>query len=239
MADYNYLLENPNADYTPKTYIFAAKAAPGYYLAKQIIKLIWSLGEEIRRNPKIKDKLGMVFLENYNVSLSELLMPASEISEQISLAGTEASGTGNMKLMLNGAVTLGTRDGANIEIGDAVGQENIINFGMTADEVNLRKSCYTPGYLYSSNPVIKAALDRIEAGVNGSKFNDVVESLKYHDPYMVLADFDSYREAQAYASKTYEDLLKWQSMSLMNIANAGIFSADRAVEDYARDIWHL
>lgn len=239
IADYNYLLENPDAEFTPKTYIFAAKAAPGYYLAKQIIKLIWSLGEEIRRNPKIKDKLGVVFLENYNVSLSELLMPASEISEQISLAGTEASGTGNMKLMLNGAVTLGTKDGANIEIGDVVGKDNIINFGMTAEEVDIRKNGYTPAYLYSSNPTIKSAIDRIAAGINGNKFNDVVESLMYHDPYMVLADFDSYREAQKYASKTYTDLLKWQSMSLMNIANAGVFSADRAVEDYARDIWHL
>ncbi len=239
ISDYNYLLENPDADFTPKTYIFAAKAAPGYYLAKQIIKLIWSLGEEIRRNPKIKDKLGVVFLENYNVSLSELLMPAAEISEQISLAGTEASGTGNMKLMLNGAVTLGTKDGANIEIGDVVGKDNIINFGMTAEEVEVRKNGYTPGYLYSSNPTIKSAIDRISAGINGNKFSDVVESLIYHDPYMVLADFDSYREAQAYASKTYNDLLKWQSMSLMNIANAGVFSADRAVEDYARDIWHL
>ncbi len=239
ISDYNYLLENPDAEFTPKTYIFAAKAAPGYYLAKQIIKLIWSLGEEIRRNPKIKDKLGVVFLENYNVSLSELLMPAAEISEQISLAGTEASGTGNMKLMLNGAVTLGTKDGANIEIGDVVGKDNIINFGMTAEEVEARKHGYTPGYLYSSNPTIKSAIDRISAGINGNKFSDVVESLIYHDPYMVLADFDSYREAQNYASKTYNDLLKWQSMSLMNIANAGVFSADRAVEDYARDIWHL
>lgn len=239
IADYNYLLENPDADFTPKTYIFAAKAAPGYYLAKQIIKLIWSMGEEIRRNPKIKDKLGVVFLENYNVSLSELLMPASEISEQISLAGTEASGTGNMKLMLNGAVTLGTKDGANIEIGDVVGSDNIINFGMTAEEVDLRKGSYTPAYLYSANPVIKNAIDRIQFGFNGNKFDEIVESLKYHDPYMVLADFDSYREAQKYASRTYNDLLKWQSMSLMNIANAGVFSADRAVEDYARDIWHL
>ncbi len=239
ISDYNYLLENPDADFVPKTYIFAAKAAPGYYLAKQIIKLIWSLGEEIRRNPKIKDKLGVVFLENYNVSLSELLMPAAEISEQISLAGTEASGTGNMKLMLNGAVTLGTKDGANIEIGDVVGDDNIINFGMTAEEVLVRRLSYNPMYLFNSNPVIKAAIERMGTGVNGSRFGDIVDSLIYHDPYMVLADFDSYREAQSYASKTYSDLLKWQSMSLMNIANAGVFSADRAVEDYARDIWHL
>lgn len=240
VSEYNALLENPDADVLPKTYIFAAKAAPGYYLAKQIIKLIWSLGEEIRKNKKISEKLSVVFLENYNVSLSELLMPASEVSEQISLAGTEASGTGNMKFMLNGAVTLGTKDGANIEIGEAVGDDNIINFGMTVDEVEHKKrSGYSPIYLYNSDPVIKAAIDRISAGVNGTKFDDVVSSYKYSDPYMVLADFRSYQEAQRKVSSIYSDTLKWQRMSLMNIANAGIFSADRAVEEYARNIWHL
>ena len=239
VSEYNYLLENPNADFQPKTYIFAAKAAPGYYLAKQIIKLIWSLGEEIRKTPALKDKLNVVFLENYNVSLSELLMPASEISEQISLAGTEASGTGNMKLMLNGAVTLGTKDGANIEIGNVVGAENIINFGMTAEEVDERKHSYSPANIYSSNPVIKSAIDRIGVGIDGNRFDDVVNSLRFSDPYMVLADFDSYREAQAYASRVYRDVEKWQSMSLMNVANAGVFSADRAVDEYAKYIWNL
>ena len=239
VSEYNYLLANPNADVVPKTYIFAAKAAPGYYLAKQIIKLIWSLGEEIRKNPAIRNKLNVVFLENYNVSLSELLMPASEISEQISLAGTEASGTGNMKLMLNGAITLGTRDGANIEIGRVVGADNIINFGMTADEVEARKHNYSPAQIYGANPIINAAVDRIGSGINDSRFDDVVNSLKFSDPYMVLADFDSYRDAQAYASGLYRDVHRWQSMSLMNIANAGVFSADRAVDEYARNIWHL
>lgn len=240
VSEYDKLLANPDADVQPKTYIFAAKAAPGYYLAKQIIKLIWSLGEEIRRNPKISSKLNVLFLENYNVSLSELLMPASEISEQISLAGTEASGTGNMKFMLNGAVTLGTKDGANIEIGEAVGDNNIINFGMTVEEVEHRKRAgYSPAYLYSTDPVIKSAIDRIDAGINGTKFDDVVSSLKFSDPYMVLGDFKSYQEAQAYASCTYADTMKWQRMSLENIANAGIFSADRAVREYAENIWGL
>ncbi len=198
------------------------------------------MGEEIKKNPVISQKLRVVFLENYNVSLSELLMPASEVSEQISLAGTEASGTGNMKFMLNGAVTLGTKDGANIEIGEACGADNIINFGMTVEEVEHKKrSGYSPIYLYSSDPVIKAAIDRIDSGINGTKFDEVVHSYKYSDPYMVLADFRSYQQAQSYVSKTYADTLKWQRMSLMNIANAGIFSADRAVEDYARDIWGL
>lgn len=240
VSEYDKLLANPDADVQPKTYIFAAKAAPGYYLAKQIIKLIWSLGEEIKKNPKIAQKLNVVFLENYNVSLSEMLMPASEISEQISLAGTEASGTGNMKFMLNGAITLGTKDGANVEIGEAVGDDNIINFGMTVEEVEHKKRAgYSPVYMYSSDPVIKAAIDRINAGINGTKFDDVVSSLKYSDPYMVLADFRSYQEAQARASAIYADNLKWQRMSLMNIANAGIFSADRAVDEYAKNIWKL
>lgn len=240
VSEYDRLVRNPDADVTPKTYIFGAKAAPSYYMAKEIIKLIWSIGEEIKKNPRIKEKLNVVFLENYNVSLTEILMPASEISEQISLAGTEASGTGNMKFMLSGAVTLGTRDGANVEIGQVVGQDNIINFGMTVDEVErLKREGYHPGRLYSSNPVIKSVVDRIAAGFNGNKFDNVVSSLKNIDPYMVLADFGSYQEAQARASALYSDAMRWQRMSLINIANAGIFSADRAVDEYAKNIWGL
>ncbi len=240
LADYDYLLSNPDADFTPKTYIFAAKAAPGYYLAKQIIKLIWAISEEIRKNPKINKKLSVYFLEDYRVTLSELLMPASDISEQISLAGTEASGTGNMKLMLNGAVTLGTLDGANIEIKDAVGDDNIIIFGMKTDEVNaLKLSGYNPGRYYDQNPLIKNCIDRMYKGINGCNFNEVANSLKDVDPYMVLADFDSYRNAQRYSSECYKDTKKWSQMSLNNIAGAGIFSADRAVTEYAKDIWGL
>ena len=240
LADYEYLLQNPDADFVPKTYIFAAKAAPGYYLAKQIIKLIWAISEEIRKNPKISQKLSVYFLEDYRVTLSELLMPASDISEQISLAGTEASGTGNMKLMLNGAITLGTLDGANIEIKDAVGDENIIIFGMKTEEVNdLKRTGYNPESYYESNPVIKNCIDRMYHGIKGCNFNEVANSLKNSDPYMVLADFDSYRKAQAYSSECYKDSKKWTQMSLNNIAGAGIFSADRAVTEYAKDIWGL
>lgn len=239
LAQYNNLLQNPDADFTPKTYIFAAKAAPGYYLAKQIIKLIWSIGEELKKNPKINEKLSVVFLEDYCVSLSEILMPASEISEQISLAGTEASGTGNMKQMLNGAITLGTMDGANVEIHGAVGDENIITFGMSAEDVVSRKSGYNPEKYYNENGIIRAAVDRMTGGVNGNSFEEIANSLKHSDPYMVLADFDSYAIAQAYSSEVYKDQKKWQQMSLANIAVAGIFSADRSVEDYARDIWGL
>lgn len=240
IADYNYLLENPDADYTPRTYIFAAKAAPGYYLAKQIIKMIWCISEEIRKNKKISEKLNVFFLEDYKVTLSELLMPASDISEQISLAGTEASGTGNMKLMLNGAITLGTLDGANVEIKQAVGDDNIIIFGMTAEEVSAKKAMgYSPRSYYDSNNTIKQAVNRMYHGINGCNFNDVANSLQNSDPYMVLADFDSYRAAQKLSSELYNDKYKWLKMSLNNIAGAGVFSADRAVKDYARDIWGI
>ena len=239
IADYICLLENPNADYVPKTYIFAAKAAPGYYLAKQIIKLIWNLGEEIRKNPSVNKKLNVVFLENYCVSLSELLMPASEISEQISLAGTEASGTGNMKLMLNGAITLGTMDGANVEIYDMVGKDNILTFGMSKDEVNALKPHYRPSDFYNSDPVIKAAVDKLTQGINSNRFDEIANSLKGNDPYMVLADFADYRKTQRTASELYLDTNKWQKKSLYNISGAGIFSADRAVEEYAKNIWGL
>ncbi|MCL2633455.1 MAG: glycogen/starch/alpha-glucan family phosphorylase [Oscillospiraceae bacterium] len=240
IAEYNYLLENPDADFTPKTYIFASKAAPGYYMAKQIIKLLWCLGEEIRANNKINEKLAVVFLEDYRVTLSEILMPASELSEQISLAGTEASGTGNMKLMLNGALTIGTYDGANVEIHSQVGDENIFLFGMNAQEAGIMKANgYSPEGYYQNNPVIKAVLDKMYHGVNGAAFNELAHNLQKDDRYMCLADFDSYKNAQARASAAYKDTYLWNKMSVANIAGAGIFSADRAVKDYAATIWNL
>jgi len=240
LTDYAYLMNNPDAPFTPKTYIFAAKAAPGYYLAKQIIKLIWAISEEIRKNPRISQKLQVVFLENYCVSLSEVLMPAADISEQISLAGTEASGTGNMKLMLNGAITLGTLDGTNIEIKEACGDDNIVIFGMTTPEVNdLKGRGYDPQYYFNNDGRIHEAIERMYHGINGCTFNDVADSLRTRDPYMVLADYDSYRNAQNYITGCYNDKLKWAKMSLNNIAGAGIFSADRAVTEYAENIWNL
>lgn len=239
IAQYNYLKANPNADFVPKTYIFAAKAAPGYYMAKQIIKLIWNISQELAKDKKLNEKLSVIFLEDYNVSLSEILMPAADISEQISLAGTEASGTGNMKLMINGAITLGTMDGANVEIHEQVGDDNIIIFGMNVDEVNACKGSYKPIDFYNSNGTIKAAIDRLQGGINGNTFNEIAENLKTKDPYMALKDFDSYQQAQKYASECYADKMKWNKMSLANIAGAGIFSADRSVEEYAKDIWGL
>lgn len=240
ITDFLYLKENPYAPFVPKTYIFGAKAAPGYYMAKQIIKLLCSLSNEIRKDPVISQKLGVIYLENYSVTLSELIMPASEVSEQISLAGTEASGTGNMKFMLNGAVTLGTEDGANVEIHESVGDDNIIIFGMDAQEVARQKEIgYTPIEFYNKIPEIKQAIDLLESGIDGNTFEDIVNSLKWSDPYMVLADFASYRNAQEKVSTLYQDRQKWLKMSAINIANAGYFSADRAIEEYAQNIWRL
>ena len=237
-AQYLYLKANPNADFTPKTYIFGAKAAPGYYMAKQMIRLICKLGKLIDNDPAVRDKLRIVYLEDYCVSLSERLMPASEVSEQISLAGTEASGTGNMKFMLNGAVTLGTLDGANVEIADAAGHENEIIFGMLTPEVNALKGMgYHPQAYISDDNIAMAVLDLLERGWDGENFTEVTNNLRNSDPYMVMADFKDYRRAQQTVQKLYSDRETWNRMSLMNIANAGIFSADRSVMDYARDIW--
>ena len=237
-AEYLYLKANPNADFVPKTYIFGAKAAPGYYMAKQMIRMICKLGKLIDNDPAVKDKLRIVYLEDYCVSLSERLMPASEVSEQISLAGTEASGTGNMKFMLNGAITLGTLDGANVEIADAAGKDNEIIFGMLTPEVNALKGMgYHPQAFISDDNVAMAVLDMLEKGWNGENFSEITNNLRNSDPYMVLADFKDYRRAQHTVQELYKQKQTWNRMSLMNISNAGIFSADRSIMDYARDIW--
>ena len=237
-AEYLYLKNNPNAEFTPKTYIFGAKAAPGYYMAKQMIRMICKLGKLIDNDPAVKDKLRIVYLEDYCVSLSERLMPASEVSEQISLAGTEASGTGNMKFMLNGAITLGTLDGANVEIADAAGHENEIIFGMLTPEVNALKGMgYHPNAFINGDNTAMAVLDFLEKGWNGENFSEVTSNLRNSDPYMVMADFKDYRRAQHDLQELYRDKQKWNHMSLKNISNAGIFSADRSIMDYARDIW--
>ena len=238
-AEYLYLKSNPNAEFTPKTYIFGAKAAPGYYMAKQMIRMICKLGDLINNDPAVREKLRVVYLEEYCVSLSEHLMPAAEVSEQISLAGTEASGTGNMKFMLNGAITLGTLDGANVEIADAAGKENELIFGMLTPEVNnLKQVGYHPNAFIMGDDVANAALNFLERGWNGENFHEVTENLRSSDPYMVMADFKDYRRAQADLQRLYADREAWARMSLKNIANSGIFSADRSVLDYARDIWN-
>ena len=234
------LRDNPNLDLTPRTFIFGAKAAPGYYLAKQIIRLICVLQKEIENDPLLRQKLRIVYLEDYRVTLSELLTPACDVSEQISLAGTEASGTGNMKLMLGGAITLGTYDGANVEIHEQVGDENIVIFGMRTEEVNaMRQRGYAPGEYYQKDPLIRDLIDTLYAGISGNKFPEIADSLKNTDPYMVLADFRAYIEAQEKIQQLYRQPDVWNRMSLMNIAGSGVFCADRAVEEYAQRIWRL
>ena len=238
LALYQWLRDNPNADFTPRTYLFGAKAAPGYYLAKQIIRFIVDLGDAINKDPRVNRKLKVVYLEDYRVTLAELLIPAADISEQISLAGTEASGTSNMKFMINGAVTLGTLDGANVEIREAVGDGNILLFGMTAPQVRERqKNGYFPGDIYRDNPVIHSAVDEMERGFSGVKFTEIASSLRQSDPYMVLADYDDYARAQKESAEIYRDRKRWFRMGLVNIANAGRFAADRAIREYADDIW--
>jgi len=243
---YNRLKENPNLDIEPRTFIFGAKAAAGYNMAKQIISLACNLAEEIENDPKIRDILRIVFLENYSVSLSELIMPAADVSEQISLAGKEASGTGNMKLMINGAVTIGTEDGANIEIHEAVGDDNIFIFGMKVNEVEKLKQSgtYSPWSLCHSNPSIERIINKLTTGINGTVFGDVANTLTtgYNgvaDPYFVLADFEDYKRAQQELQDAYRDKKRWVKMSLVNTAKAGLFSADRAVTEYANRIWGI
>ena len=239
IAEYQMLKANPNMEFQPRTYIFASKAAPGYFMAKKIIELIDALSKVVNNDPDIKGRIKVVFMEDYNVSLAEMLMPAADISEQISLAGTEASGTGNMKLMLNGAITLGTLDGANVEIHDAVGDDNIFIFGLKTPEVmELQKKGYNPMEYMYNNETLKSAVEFIQAGVNGKSFGEISSSLMNVDQYMALADFADYQKAQKLSAQAYQDKERFAKMSLMNISGAGIFSADRSIMDYANNIWH-
>ncbi len=241
----NEIKANPNGNYTPTTFIFGGKAAPGYYMAKDIIKLIWSLGEEIDRDPKLREILRVIYFEDYNVSTAEVLMPASDISEQISLAGKEASGTGCMKFMVNGALTIGTMDGANVEMREAVGgDENIYIFGLKADEVDdLWKMGYSSLHYYTNSDRIKATLNRLSGDFAGNSFKHMADYFLYShgvaDPYMCLADFDSYMGVWNRMIGTYNDEYKWLKKSLNNIAGAGFFSSDRSIREYADNIWHI
>lgn len=238
LTTYLKLRDNPNMDFLPRTWIFGAKAAPGYYFAKEIIRFIVTLGNVINNDPIIGDKMKVIYLEDYRVTVAEKLMPAAELSEQISLAGTEASGTGNMKLMINGALTLGTLDGANVEICESVGRDNIFLFGMETPEVEaLKRSGYTPRSHYEHNAEIRRAIDQLYAGLGNVDFRNIADSLLNRDPYMVLADYADYAAKQAQVADIYRDPARWNRMSMINIAGAGIFAADRAIREYASNIW--
>ncbi len=244
---YQRLKDDPKFTFTPRVYLFGAKAAPGYAMAKQIIHLINSLADTVNKDPACKDRLQVVFLENYRVSLAERLMPAAELSEQISTAGKEASGTGNMKFMMNGALTIGTLDGANVEMCQQVGEDNMFLFGLTAQEVATKvQQGYRSYEYYNQNETLRRILDQMTRGFDdGVSYTDIVNSLLFApgggmaDQYFLLADFESYRAAQSLAGETYLDPKKWNQMALVNIARSGLFAADRAVAEYAQNIWHV
>ena len=240
---YNKIKENPSMPFPPRTFLFGAKASAGYIRAKQIISLIVATSKLVNSDPQVRDKLKVIFLEDYKVSLAEIIIPAADISEQISIAGKEASGTGNMKLMINGAVTLGTLDGANVEIHQQVGDENMFLFGMTAEEVEaLWRRGYNPREFLT--PELEQVLRMLTSGVLGQRYDDLVASLLTNrfgvaDGFMTIADFKDYARAQQDISNAYPNRTAFTAMSLVNIAKAGIFSADRAVREYAENIWHL
>ena len=243
--EYLEIVENPNKKVTPQTFIFGAKAAGGYYHAKRIIQLINCISSEINKNPAVKEKLNVVFVENYNVSKAERIFPAAEVSEQISLAGKEASGTGNMKFMLNGALTLGTLDGANVEIAQEVGDDNIFIFGLKTEEVaDVWRHGYSALNYFTQSSELHRVIAALKQGFAGESFTDIANYLvlghnSIADPYMCLADFNDYIRATRDLDKAYADDTKWNTMSLVNISKAGIFSSDRSIRDYAETIWNL
>ena len=243
---YQQLRDDPNMDFRPQTFLFGAKAAPGYYVAKRIIHLINSLANDINKDPVCKDRLQVVFLENYRVSLAEKLIPASEVSQQISTAGKEASGTGNMKFMMNGALTVGTLDGANVEMHDLLGDENMFLFGLRAEEVReLKRQGYDPSKYYARDPRLRRVLDQLRSGFSdGVSYEDLYQRLLCGagapaDEYLLLADFASYGAAEQRLRETYGERERWNRMSLINIARSGYFAADRSVAEYADTIWHV
>ncbi|HEY1243110.1 MAG TPA: glycogen/starch/alpha-glucan phosphorylase [Bryobacteraceae bacterium] len=241
---YNRLKHNPSLDIAPRTFLFSAKAAPGYAMAKLIIKLIHQVAEVINRDPQVADKLKVLFLPNYRVSLAERIIPAADLSEQISLAGTEASGTGNMKLQLNGALTIGTLDGANVEILEEVGRENMFIFGMTAEEVEARRPHYNPWDIYHADEEIRLAVEMIERDffnlMEPGIFRPITDALLVGgDHYMLLADLRDYIQTQERVDQAYKDRDAWLSKAILNVARAGKFSSDRTIREYASDIWRV
>lgn len=241
---YNRIKRNPNGKFVPRTIMIGGKAAPGYYMAKKIIKLICAVGNVVNNDPIVGDKLKVIFLENYRVTLAEKIMPAADLSEQISTAGTEASGTGNMKFMLNGALTIGTLDGANVEMAEEMGRENIFIFGMTIEEVEeLQKTGYNAYKYYDAIPELKQCVDQIQNGFfspgNPDEFKDVADVLLKYDRFYLFADYESYIKAQEKVDEAYMNEAKWAEMAIMNIASSGKFSSDRTIAEYAREIWGI
>jgi glycogen phosphorylase len=241
---YNRIKENPNIDITPRTFIFGGKAAPGYFMAKLIIKLINSVAEVVNKDPDVRGRLKVAFLPNFSVSLGQRVYPAADLSEQISTAGTEASGTGNMKFSMNGALTIGTLDGANVEIREEAGEENFFLFGLTTPQVyELKAGGYNPVTYYENNPELKKVIDRISKGYfshgDGELFKPIVDSLLYHDPYILLADYQSYIDCQDKVAQAYRDEEKWTTMSILNAIRTGKFSADRTIWEYCKEIWNV
>lgn len=239
---YNRIKRNPNGNFVPRTVMIGGKAAPGYYMAKKIIKLICSVGNVVNNDPIVGDKLKVIFLENYRVTLAEKIIPAADLSQQISTAGTEASGTGNMKFMLNGALTIGTLDGANVEMAEEMGNDNIFIFGMTVDEVEaLKRSGYNAYKYYDSNPELKQCVDQIQngffSGGNADEFRDIADVLLKYDRFLLLADYESYIKCQDRVNQAYNNQSKWAEMAIHNIASSGKFSSDRTICEYAREIW--
>jgi starch phosphorylase len=228
----------------PRTVIFGGKAAPGYAMAKLVVKLITAVADVVNADPIVAGRLKVVFLPNYNVSLAQRIFPASDLSEQISTAGTEASGTGNMKFALNGALTIGTLDGANVEIREEVGADNFFLFGLTTEQVAACKAVgHNPWFYYDTNPELKRVLDSIASGLfapdHPDLFLPLLDSLLVDDPYLVMADYGAYVQCQEHVSRCYEDQARWTRMSILNAARIGKFSADRTIAEYARDIWHV
>jgi starch phosphorylase len=241
---YNRIKANPNLEITPRTFLFGGKAAPGYYMAKLIIKLINSIAEVVNRDPDVRGQLKVLFMKDYNVKFAQRVYPAADLSEQISTAGKEASGTGNMKFAMNGALTIGTLDGANVEILEEVGAENFFLFGLTAEEVYTKKATgYHPREYYDRDPELKLVIDRVASGFfshgDTQLFRPLIDDLMNHDPYLLFADYRSYVDCQDQVSLAYRDQERWTRMSILNTARMGKFSSDRSIRDYCKDIWHV
>jgi glycogen phosphorylase len=241
---YHRIKSDPNADVAPRTFLFAGKAAPGYHYAKLMIRLITSVGDVINRDPQVRDRLKVVFLPNFNVTYGQRVYPAADLSEQISLAGKEASGTGNMKFAMNGAITIGTMDGANIELREAIGADNFFPFGLSASEVYaLKASGYRPADYYESHSELRAVIDLLSQGFfsrgDPTVFQPIFGNLLQHDPYMLLADFASYALCQNDVTTAFLDQPRWDRMSVLSSARSGRFSSDRAIREYCERIWRV